>query len=167
MLGRLSGLYGVRGWFRVFSYTEPRDALLAYHEWLLGKDGRWQRIGVEEGRRQGRTIVVRLEGIADRDAAAPLIGAEVAVPREALPETEPDRYYWSDLVGLEVRHRDGRVLGVLDHLLATGAHDVMVVRPANEGGAGSKEVLIPFVPDEFVLDVDFAAGVIHVDWQWD
>jgi 16S rRNA processing protein RimM len=164
VLGRLSGLYGVRGWFRVFSYTEPRAALLDYDEWLLEAGGGWQAAALIEGRQQGRTIVARLEGIEDRDVAASFVGADIAVPRERLPRPEPGQYYWADLAGLEVRHRDGHALGTLDHMLATGVHDVMVVRPA---AAGSKEILIPFVMDRFVLGVDLAAGRIDVDWEWD
>lgn len=164
VLGRLSGLYGVRGWFRVFSYTEPREALLDYEEWLLKAGGDWRATALIEGRQQGRTIVARLEGIEDRDTAAPFVGADIAVPRERLPATGPGQYYWTDLVGLAVRHRDGRELGTLDRMVATGAHDVMVVKPA---AAGSKEILIPFVMDRFVLEVDLAAGRIDVDWEWD
>ena len=164
VLGRLSGLYGVRGWFRVFSYTEPREALLDYDEWLLGTGGRWLARSLIEGRQHGRTIVARLEGIEDRDVAASLVGADVAVPRERLPETGHGEYYWSDLVGLTIRHRDGREIGTLDHMVATGAHDVMVIRPAV---AGAKEILIPFVLDRFVLEVDLAARRIDVDWEWD
>lgn len=154
----------MRGWFRVFSYTEPREALLDYDEWLLEAGGRWQATALLEGRRQGRTIVARLEGIEDRDAAASWVGADIAVPRKRLPRTGPGQYYWADLVGLEVRHRDGRLLGTLDHMVATGAHDVMVVRPA---AAGSNEILIPFVMERFVLEVDLGAGRIDVDWEWD
>lgn len=165
VLGRLSGLYGVKGWFRVHSYTEPRDALLNYKDWLLGGDDHWQPVSLADGRPHGRGLVARVAGIDDRDAAAHLVGAEIAVPREVLPAAEPGRYYWSDLVGLRVRHRDGRELGTLAYLLATGAHDVIVVRAAD--GDGSKEILIPFVMDRFILDVDFAAGAIEVDWEWD
>lgn len=164
VLGRLSGLYGVRGWFRVFSYTEPREALLDYDEWLLGTCGRWQATRLVEGRQHGRTIVARLAGIDDRDAAASLVGADIAVPRERLPETRDGQYYWADLVGLAIRHRDGHEIGTLDHMVATGAHDVMVIKPA---AAGTKEILIPFVLGKFVLDVDLAAGRIDVDWEWD
>ena len=164
VLGRLAGLYGVRGWFRIFSYAEPRAALLDYDEWLLKVSGRWQATAVIEGRQQGRTIVAKLAGIDDRETAAPFVGADIAVPRARLPGTAPGQYYWADLVGLEVRHRDGRELGTLEHMLATGAHDVMVIRPA---AAGSKEILIPFVMDRFVLGVDLAAGRIDVDWEWD
>ncbi|HET6629746.1 MAG TPA: ribosome maturation factor RimM [Woeseiaceae bacterium] len=162
-LGRISGLYGVRGWVRVFSFTEPREALLEYKHWLVGGPGAWTPVAVAEVRTHGRSLVARLAGTDDRDAAAAWVGADVAVPRERLPPTEQGEYYWADLEGLEVRHRDGRILGRVRRLLATGAHDVMGIRPEGQ----DREILVPFVPGEVVLAVDLDNGVIDVDWEWD
>ena len=57
-------------------------------------------------------------------------------------------------------HRDGTGLGRVAYVLETGANDVLVTE-------GERERLIPFVPGDVVLDVDLAAGVIRVDWEWD
>jgi 16S rRNA processing protein RimM len=160
ILGRIVGLFGVRGWIKVYSYTEPREAVLDYRDWLLGRDGDWQRVELAEGKRHGKAVIARLEGIDDRDAAAELIGSDIGVDRDALPEPEEGHYYWADLEGLAVVHRDGTELGRVACLLATGANDVLVVD-------GPVERLIPFVPGTVILDVDLAAGVIHVDWEWD
>jgi 16S rRNA processing protein RimM len=160
VLGRVSGLFGVRGWVKVYSYTEPREAVLNYDRWLLSvKDG-WREATVAEGQRHGKTVIARIDGYVDRDEAAKLVGAEIGVPRNELPETARGEYYWSDLEGLAVVHRDGTELGKVDHLLETGANDVLVVR-------GEKERLIPFVMDKVVLGVDLDKGVIEVDWEWD
>jgi 16S rRNA processing protein RimM len=160
VLGRITGLFGVRGWVKVYSYTEPREAVLEYDRWLLsGKDG-WQEATVAEGQRHGKTVIARIDGYVDRDQAAALIGTEIAVPRGALPEPGKDRYYWSDLEGLRVVHRDGTELGSVAYLLETGANDVMVVQ-------GEQERLIPFVTDKVVLGVDLDKGEIEVDWEWD
>ena len=70
ILGRVVGLFGVRGWIKVYSYTEPREAVLGYREWLLRRDGHWQRVELAEGKRHGKAVVARLAGIADREAAA-------------------------------------------------------------------------------------------------
>jgi 16S rRNA processing protein RimM len=164
ILGRVSGLYGVRGWVRVFSYTEPREALLGYRSWMLATAGGWTERTVTEGRKQGKSLVVRLSGTDDREAAAEWIGADIAVAREKLPPAGKGEFYWADLEGLQVRHRDGRVLGRVAHMLATGANDVMVVQGECEP---KHEILIPFVPDLYVLRVDVAEGVIDVDWEWD
>jgi 16S rRNA processing protein RimM len=160
ILGRIVGLFGVRGWIKVYSYTEPREAVLDYRDWLLDRDGDWQRVELAEGKRHGKAVIARLEGIDDRDAAAELIGSDIGVDRDALPEPEEGHYYWADLEGLAVVHRDGTELGRVACLVATGANDVLVVD-------GPVERLIPFVPGTVILDVDLAAGVIHVDWEWD
>jgi len=160
ILGRISGLFGVKGWVKVYSYTEPREAVLDYDRWLLsGKNG-WQEATVAEGQRHGKTVIVRITGYDDRDQAVGLIGTEIGVPRDELPKADSDHYYWSDLEGLSVVHRDGTELGKVDHLLETGANDVMVVK-------GETERLVPFVMDKVVLGVDLAKGEIRVDWEWD
>jgi len=160
ILGRISGLYGVRGWVKVHSYTDPREAILKYRGWLLERDDVWRETSVAEGRKQGKTVIARLEGVTDRDMAAAYVGTMIGVARADLPETASGEYYWADLEGLEVVHQDGRVLGKVVYLLATGANDVLVVQ-------GEQEILVPFVIDEVIKGVDLAAGIISVDWDWD
>ncbi len=160
VLGRISGFFGVRGWVKVYSYTEPREAVLNYKSWLLASNGDWRTAEVAEGKRHGKTIIARIEGIDDRDQAAKLIGCDIGVPRGEMPETDEGQYYWSDLEGLQVKTKNGTELGKVEYLLETGANDVMVIN-------GEQEYLVPFVIDDVVLDVDLAAGVITVDWEWD
>ena len=160
VLGRIVGAFGVRGWVKVFSYTEPREAVLQYEGWLLGRNGNWEAATVAEGQRHGKSVIARLDGVDDRDTAEALRGTEIGVTREQLPAPGEDQFYWSDLEGLKVVHRDGTELGQIDHLLETGANDVMVVK-------GETERLIPFVLDKVILDVDLAKGEICVDWEWD
>lgn len=160
VLGRISGLYGVRGWIKVHSYTEPRDAILKYGNWLLEQDGVWRETSVAEGRKQGKTVIARLDAVTDRDMATAFVGMTIGVARLDLPETASGEYYWTDLEGMQVIHQDGRVLGKVAYLLATGANDVLVIQ-------GDQEVLVPFVKDEVIKDVDLASGIISVDWEWD
>jgi ribosomal 30S subunit maturation factor RimM len=92
VLGRVSGLYGVRGWVKVFSETEPLEGILGYTPWLIGTGGVPRQ--VLEGRRHGKGVVVRLEGCTDRDQAASLVGAEIAVSRNDLPPASADELFW-------------------------------------------------------------------------
>lgn len=160
VLGRVSGLFGVKGWVKIYSYTDPKEAILEYRDCQLAREGGWADAVIAEGQPHGKAIVARFEGVSDRDAAASLVGCEIAVPRSDLPPAGDGRYYWSDLEGLTVVRKDGTTLGVVSHLLETGAHDVMVVK-------GEGEILIPFVPSEFILGVDLDKREIVVDWDWD
>lgn len=158
VLGRISGVFGVKGWVKIFSYTTPATDILDYSPWLLKVDNHWQRHAVDEGREHGNGVIARLAACDDRDAARALVGAEIAVDRDQLPELPAGEYYWVDLEGLRVVNRDGVGFGTVDHLLETGANDVMVVQ-------GDRERLIPYVKGDVVLDVDLDRRVITVDWD--
>lgn len=158
VLGHIAGVHGIRGWVQVFSHTEPREAILDYRPWLLG-DGK-RPVEPLDGARHGKTVIVRLEGIEDRDQAERLVGQTIGVERRDLPELGQGQFYWADLIGLEVVLKDGESLGTVEDLMATGAHDVLVVR-------GDRERLIPFVLDRTVLKVDFESLRITVDWDAD
>ncbi|MCB1757931.1 MAG: ribosome maturation factor RimM [Gammaproteobacteria bacterium] len=160
VLGRLGTPWGVRGWVKVNSYTEPREAILDYRDIYLRSEGEWRPLRIAEGRMQGKSPIVRLAGISDRDAALQYRDSDIGMPREQMPELDAGHYYWSDLEGLTVKRRDGEEIGRVAYMLATGEHDVMVVR-------GKRETLIPFVLEKFVLDVDLANRLIVVDWEWD
>jgi 16S rRNA processing protein RimM len=159
-LGRIGGVYGVKGWLKVHSYTEPRDNIVEYSPWLLAHGGeRWEARVMDARTGNGR-VIVKLDGLDDREAAREWVGAEIAVERQRLPPCGPGEYYWSDLEGLEVRTPQGEVLGKVEHLIATGGNDVLVV-------AGETERLIPFVLKSVIRSVDLDEGVIVADWAAD
>lgn len=159
--GHISGVFGVKGLVKVFSFTDPRENILRYSPWLLKKNNQTREIKIIGGHRQGSTVVAELEGITDRDAALALLGCEISVSRQQLPAPSAGEYYWADLVGLEVKTESGITLGKVDHLLETGANDVLVVLD------GSKERLIPFLQKQTVLDIDLNNSVMTVDWDPD
>jgi 16S rRNA processing protein RimM len=158
VVGRVAGLYGVKGWIKVISYTEPRKNILDYRPWHLEQDGVIEEAGSVTGRIQGKGLVANLAGIEDRDAAAGLIGANILVNRDLFAQPESDEYYWRDLVGLKVVTTEGVNLGSVESLLETGANDVLVLQ-------GERRRLIPFVVDDIVKRVDLDAAKIIVDWE--
>jgi 16S rRNA processing protein RimM len=160
LIGRVSGLHGVQGWVKLFSYTDPMANLLEFREMQLGRGGEWRPAVLVEGRTQGKTLIGRFEGVTDRDRAAGLVGDEIAIRRDQLPEPAADEVYWTDLIGLEVVNIHGENLGTVDRMLETGANDVLVV-------SGDKERLIPFLRGKVVKRIDQVAGRVTVDWERD
>ena len=158
ILGKINGIYGVRGWVKVFSETKPRENIFKYQPWLLKLKGQWQTIKVISGRPQGKGLVAQLESVDDREQAQLLLGAEIAVLKSQLPEAQEGEYYWADLVGLEVQTLEGLALGKIDSLFETGANDVVVVK-------GERERLIPFVQGQYIHEIDLDAGIMRVDWD--
>ena len=159
VMGRVVAPFAVQGWIKVQPFTETPDGLLDYPVWWLGRDGKWIERALQEGAVHGKTVVAKLAGCDEREAAAALQGLEVAVPREQLPGSRAGEYYWVDLLGLEVHNLQGESMGRVDRLLETGANQVLVVH-------GDRERLIPYVA-AVVVAVDLAKGEIVVDWGLD
>ena len=159
LFGRISGLFGVQGWVKIFSHARPREAIIGYSPWLIKIAGEWREVTVEEGRAHGKGVVAKLTGIDDRDQASGLIGAEIAIRLSQLPPLKQGEYYWAQLVGLEVVNLAGEKFGKVSHLFDTGANDVMVVR-------NGRERWLP-ATGKVIREVNLDAGLIRVDWDAD
>lgn len=169
--GKITGSYGIKGWVRVHSYTDPQENFLALGQWHVQRRGEPQPLAIDDGKAHGKGLVVHVEGVDDRTAAESLRGLQVLVPRDVLPPLDDGDYYWRDLEGLSVwcRDSDGQsdgdrvLLGEVDYLIETGANDVLVVR-ACQGSIDTRERLIPYLPGQVVTRVDLAQRRIEVDW---
>ncbi len=161
VVGRIIGVFGVRGQLKVFSYTRPPENILNYTPWWLGSGNRWEIRKPARGRQRcGKGLVISLEDCETREQALDLIGWQVTILREQLPETAENEFYWSDLIGLTVCTCAGIRLGVVDHLFETGSNDVLVVE-------GDRQRLIPYVQKQVVRHVNLDDGMITVDWDPD
>ena len=158
VIGKINGVFGVRGEVKVFSYTEPRENILSYDPWMLGSGDDWKSCKLVSGRVQGKGLVARLKGCEDRDQAQLLVGKEIAIDKSQLPATRPGEYYWSDLEGLSVVTTDQTLLGSVQYLFETGSNDVLVV-------SGEREYLIPYIQGQVIKDIDLDAGQMIVDWD--
>lgn len=170
VVGRLGAVHGIKGWLKAYSYTSPPDNLLGYRQlWMRpGGDAEapWRPLGMTAGRRQGKILIVHLEGVDSPEQAQPLTGCELAVDRHALPDLDAGDYYWYQLQGLAVETLAGVRLGRVDHLLETGANDVLVVR-GDADSIDARERLLPWLPEQVVKEVDLSSGVMRVDWDPD
>ena len=186
ILGRITGVYGVQGWLKVFSYTDPMEAIIDYSPWYIRAEGRkldsqnqapWTQVKLKAGKRHAKTVVVKLEQCNDRDAAMAYIGTEIAIEPEQLESlNEKNEYYWRDLIGLRVINQQNVELGVVKSLLETGANDVLVVASEIESEEVSeiegckveiRERLIPWTMNIAIIAVDQEQSIIRVDWDPD
>lgn len=180
VMGRVVAPYGVYGWLKVVPDTEAIDGLFDYDTWWLGRGNDWREMVVETAKIHNDVILVKLEGIDDRDAAFACKGKQIAVPRDQLPEPEENEYYWSDLIGLRVKNLQGVDFGLITEVFETGANDVLVVKPDAKSSDAKLEAakvsedvkekpqerLIPFIATA-VLEVDLKAKTMLVDWDED
>lgn len=177
IIGRVTGVHGVRGHIKIQSFTNPLNELLKYKNLYWDYGGSWQLIPAVKNsiKISGDFIVLNIVDCIDRDVARKYQFTKIAVLRSELPKLDDGQYYWSDLEGLKVytNNTNGTdallYLGKVDHLFETGANDVMVVKgdltqEANKSQK-SKEYLIPYIIDQYVIAVDLARSSIIVDWD--
>lgn len=158
LMGEIAGVRGVNGELKVHSWTRPRENILDYPVWTLCRGDKvcdWKPVA---GGWRGKNLVVRFEGIADRDAAQALLGSQVMIAKASMPEAGAESFYWFELQGLAVETLNGIDLGVISGLIETGANDVLVV-------LGERERLIPYTPGVHVQCIDLNAGRVRVDWD--
>jgi 16S rRNA processing protein RimM len=154
LLAAVIGAQGLKGEVKAKLFTAAPDALPRYGV-LHTRDGRELRVTAFRPTKPGEAVIA-FEGVRDRDAAEALKGAELLVDRAALPQTEEDEFYHSDLIGLEARDAEGRILGKVSALYNYGASDVIeLTRP------DGNDVLLAF-SRETVPVLNIAAGYIVV-----
>jgi len=159
-LGSISGVFGVKGWLKVYANTDKKENILSYQPWYIERNKVRKPVKIKAGKPHGKTIIVLLEGIEDRNEAETWVGSDIYIPTSQLPKAAKNEFYWSDLIGLKVIAQTGETLGVIDHMLETGANDVIVVK-------GDRERLIPYVTGQVVKSVDLAEQLMIVDWDVD
>ncbi len=156
-LGVVGAPFGVRGWVKLRSFTDPPDRLLQHRRVQLGLGGTWTAYRIEASGRSGGQLTAKLSGVDDRTRAQALRGAKVGVPRSELPQRDDKDFYRTDLIGCEVLNLAGLHLGKVQHFVETPLQVLMVVR-------GEREYWVPAVP-QHLRRVDLAARQVVVDWD--
>ena len=179
-IGRVLDAWGVKGWLKILPHSTLPEALFSAKSWFLqAPDAKFRpgfsafsgtvAVKIDEAKTHSDSVVAKIAGLDDRDAAEALRGCRIFLPRSSFPAATEDEYYWVDLIGLKVVNREGVVLGCVRDLMATGPHSVLCVEytTLREGGSSVvDERMIPFVA-VYVDAVDLSAKCITVDWQPD
>jgi len=159
-VGKVSSPHGIKGWVKVISYTDPIENILSYKEWfIINEGGSKKTFSIEDSRIQGKKIIVKLDGIEDRDGAEDLKNKEILVSRIDLPKLEENTFYWNDLLDLSVLDQKGKQIGKVDSLFETGSNDVLVIVNENK-----ERFLVPFIMEEVIRKVDLVKEFISIDW---
>ncbi|WP_025819594.1 ribosome maturation factor RimM [Shewanella marina] len=167
ILGKLGSTYGVKGWLKITAYTDSVEGIFDYSPWLIKEQGQWREVKVLQWRFQGKAIVAHLEGVNDMDRAQMLTNCEIAIPQQLMNELPEDEFYWRDLIGCNVVNTKGYNMGIVDQIVETGSNDVLLVKANAKDAFGKAERMIPFVTEQFVLEVNLQGKQILVDWDPD
>ncbi|MCY4039838.1 MAG: ribosome maturation factor RimM [Gammaproteobacteria bacterium] len=158
IVGRFGAPYGIKGWLRVTSFTDPADNIRNYRPWLVDFGAGLGEITLINFRALSKGFAVHVEGVADREAAIDWRGREISVAADQLPEVAADEIYWKDLIGLAASTPDGTPIGRVSQLLPAGSHDVLVI----DREACEVPIMVPF-HREYVRQVDLDQGKLVAD----
>lgn len=152
-VGRINGTHGIRGQLRFHSYSGNLESLATTEEVVLaGNDGSQKTVRIKRAVQHSGKILLTLEGYDSINETSHLIGTELLLQREQLPEPAADEYYWQDLIGLSVVTDNGELLGTLTDIMETGANDVYLVHNRQTG----REYLLPAIAS-VISNVDLQA----------
>ena len=159
VLGQVGGAFGVQGWVKIQSYTDPPANILKFGRWQLGRAGQWREVEVEDGKVTAKGVLAKFAGVDTPEDARLATGSEIAVARDQLPAAAPGEYYWIDLEGLAAFGQNDQPLGRIEEFRTTPAGTVVVIR-------GERQHWVPFVKERIVA-VDLDAGRVVLDWATD
>lgn len=161
VVGRIAKAHGVTGELVVDVRTDDPESRFVPGSLMRLKDSRRgssREVVLESVRPHAGRLLVRLDGVNDRDGADALRGGLFIVDSADLPPiADPDEFYDHQLEGLTVRTVDGHDVGVVTEVLHTAGAELLAVRA--ESGA---EILIPFV-GAIVTSVSLADGVALIE----
>lgn len=156
-IGKIVGTHGLRGDLKVRPSSGDPELLLTIDQLTLRLSSGELLVAVPSRQvlHKGQ-VLLRLQGFETLNDVAELVGGQVLLAEDLLPELDEDEYYWGDLQGLRVVDRQRGDIGCLEQMFSTAAHDTYVVI----GNFG--EVLIPAV-GQFILEIDLERRVMTVD----
>ena len=167
VLGKLGSSHGIKGWLKITTYTDSVEGIFDYSPWLIKEQGEWREVKVLQWRFQGKAVVASLEGVETRDQAQMLTNCEIAVTQQQMETLPEDEFYWRDLIGCEVVNTKGYNMGKVQEIVETGSNDVLLVKANAKDGFGKAERMIPFVTEQFIIEVNLTEKQITVDWDPD
>ncbi len=165
-MGRVGGPYGIKGWVKLISFTDPQENILQFRHWQVQKGQHLVDLEMDQSKPHGKGLIAHFVGYDDPESARRLNDIELTVATDVLPDLDAEDYYWYQLTGLQVVSVSGHVLGKVDKLLETGANDVLVVAATAES-VDDRERLIPWLPGRVVKEVSLERNLVVVDWEPD
>ncbi|AGI27088.1 Ribosome maturation factor RimM [Candidatus Portiera aleyrodidarum] len=154
-MGSIAKSYGVKGWMKIYSYTNPRCNIIDYSRlWILEIKGKNIYFKVKRIRLVNRFIIVQLYGIKTREKAKKIIGSLIKLPKNILPKLPLGEYYWYQIAKLRVLNKEKKYIGKVNYIFVTGNNDVLVVK--------NKESKEYFLPTSVINNVNIKKGRITV-----
>lgn len=162
IIGKFGKTFGLHGYLKTHSFTNPSTNILNYSPWFISKDKiTWTEITEHQIKEHGEIFICKLPNISTPEQATQYVNYFIAINESQLPKiTANDEYYWNDLLGCKVYNTKNILLGTIDDIFATVSNDVLVIQDESL----NKQHLVPFLKNT-ILKVNLSQQTIVVDWD--
>jgi 16S rRNA processing protein RimM len=160
-VGQIGKTYGIKGWVKIHSFTQPESNILNYAPWFVSF--RDEQLSLESCKQQGCFLIGKIAGYDTPEEVKKLVNSSIIILKTQLPVLKNTEYYWADLIDLDVYNLEHCYLGKIDSFFETGANDVMVIINIEN----KKKLMIPYVIDKIIKTIDLTQKQMIVDWQKD
>jgi 16S rRNA processing protein RimM len=162
LIGKIVAVHGIKGAVKVVSYAETltpfeRDKIL----WVPTVNGSFEQLKVSCCKPYKNSIRLGIYNVINRNQAEAMVGLDLFINKDQLPQLEEGTYYWFDLIGLRVKTTTNEFIGYIDAIIPTGGNDVYVIKPSDT--SCENERLIPAVAD-FIqcIDLEQRTMIVHL-----
>ena len=166
VLGQIGKVYGVRGWLKIRSFTSPSTNIFNYSGLMVQLEDSVETLKIDEYKERHNGLIVHFSGYDNPDDSQKLVGRQISIEDDRLPQLLDGEFYWHELEALEVINQEGYNLGKVENVIETGANDVLVVKPSDQSW-DKRSRLIPFIKETVIKKVDVPSKKIEVDWGVD
>lgn len=156
-IGKIVKPVGFKGRMKVVSYIESPHVLESLHDVFVQREDRGPDFyQIKDIKVAKKSFFLELDGIENSDTAESLVGCYVLISSDKLEPLPEGEYYWRDIIGLKVLTEDGKMLGEIERIIATGSNDVYVCT------GGDREILLPAIED-VIKEIDLSKGIMIVE----
>ncbi|ETR74138.1 MAG: 16S rRNA processing protein RimM [Candidatus Magnetoglobus multicellularis str. Araruama] len=158
LAGKVIGVHGIQGAVKFKSFVDEKLLTPDNPLFYRSRDRNFHRISILSIKPYKRNFLITLEGISDRTQATTLVGIDIFIQRNVLPDLDSDTFYWFEIQGLEVIDTSGHHCGVIRSIIETGSNDVYVIEKNGE------EYLIPAI-ESAVINIDIQKKQMVIDHE--
>lgn len=159
VIGKITGVHGLKGNLKVWSFAQSVDTFGRGRQiWLKAEqEEQGKSFTILHSSARNKGVLICLDKVDTVNLAEELIGREILISKDQLPEIDEDTWYWQDLYGMTVIDHVLGELGTIDRIFPTNAHDILVV--TDKKSSGESEILIP-MHDHFIESVDLETKIV-------
>lgn len=165
IIGKIVGVYGVRGWVKIVSFTDKINDIFNYKPWFIWCKTRWKLLQIETWKLIGKKYIVKFIDFKSREFAMLFNQSDLVIDRSNLPSLYTEEYYWIDIIGCKVITVQGNNVGYVVSIIETGAHDVLVVKINSNNLIKTKNCLIPFILNKTIKHINVLDNTVIIDWD--